>query len=251
MIPSRQGTRNRVAHRDYQSLLDRTRIPSHVAIIMDGNGRWATRRGLSRLEGHRRGAQVVESLMDAALELGIKVVSLYAFSTENWSRPREEIRGLWKLLELFFESNIEKLKKRGIRVRHTGSEKHLPADTLEVIRRAVRDTRRNKKIVLNFCLNYGGRQEIVDAVNAWAAKRGDSEKMTAEKMRRHLYSPDLPDVDLLIRTSGEYRLSNFLLWQLAYAELVFVKVLWPDFGARHLYRTIYEYQNRERRFGGL
>jgi len=240
-----------VAPKDYKSLLDPARIPAHVAIIMDGNGRWATRRGLSRMEGHRRGAEVVESLMDAAMDLGIRVVSLYAFSTENWSRPRAEVQGLWKLLGYFFESRIETLKKRGIQVRHTGSLAQLPASTQEVIARSIRETRRNRKIILNFCLNYGGRQELVDAVNSWAGRRGAKETMTVAKMGRFLYSPDLPDVDLLIRTSGEYRISNFLLWQIAYAELVFTKVLWPDFRPRHLYRTIYEYQTRERRFGGL
>jgi undecaprenyl diphosphate synthase len=251
MLRFREEPETPLAPKDYKSLLDPARIPAHVAIIMDGNGRWATRRGLSRMEGHRRGAEVVESLMDAAIGLGIKVVSLYAFSTENWSRPKDEVQGLWALLEYFFESNIEKLKKRGIQVRHSGSLAHLPASTREVIGRSLAETRRNSKMMLNFCVNYGGRQELVDAVNSWVECRGAREKMTAAKMRRHFYTPDLPDVDLLIRTSGEYRISNCLLWQIAYAELVFVKVLWPDFKPRHLYRTIYEYQTRKRRFGGL
>jgi len=237
--------------KDFKKLLKPDAIPRHIAIIMDGNGRWAERRNLPRLEGHRRGAEVVESLMDAALDLGIGVISLFAFSTENWSRPRSEVQGLWRIMEFFFKANIEKIKEKGIRLRHSGSLAHLPASTRAIIERAVKETSRNRRIVLNFCLNYGARQEIVDAVNRWMRTRREGEAMNAARMDKNLYTAGLPDVDLLIRTSGEYRISNFLLWQSAYAELVFTKVLWPDFRPRHLYETIYEYQKRERRFGGL
>jgi undecaprenyl diphosphate synthase len=237
--------------KEYARLIDRDRVPRHVAIIMDGNGRWAKKRSLPRVEGHRRGAQVIESLMDTAIGLGIGVVSLYAFSTENWSRPKDEIAGIWRLLEMFFEANIEKIKKKGVRLRHSGSMRHLPASTRRIIEDSVGQTRNNRIITLNFCLNYGGRQELLDAVNGWAASRKHGEKLSERSLERHLYTSGLPDVDLLIRTSGEHRISNFLLWQVAYAEMIFTRVLWPDFKPRHLYRMIYEYQQRDRRFGGL
>ncbi len=237
--------------KDYTSLIDRDRVPHHVAIIMDGNGRWAKKRSLPRVEGHRRGAQVIESLMDTAIDLGIGVVSLYAFSTENWSRPKDEIAGIWKLLEMFFEANIEKIKKKGVLLRHSGSMRHLPASTRRIIEDSIGQTRGNRAITLNFCLNYGGRQELLDAVNGWAASRRPGDKITERALERHLYTAGLPDVDLLIRTSGEHRISNFLLWQVAYAEMIFTRVLWPDFKPRHLYQMIYEYQQRDRRFGGL
>ncbi len=240
-----------MAMKDYKRLIDPKKIPDHVAIIMDGNGRWAKSRSLPRIEGHRMGSEVIEPLMDAALSLGIKVISLYAFSTENWARPRAEIQGLWNLMESFFTSKIEKIKERGIRIKHSGSLKDLPASSQRNVTNAIEETKHNKKIVLNFCLNYGGRQEIVHAVNRWLEKRRSSEKVTLKKLSAHLYTADLPDVDLLIRTSGEYRISNFLLWQSAYAEFIFLKVLWPDFKPYHLYKSVYEYQQRERRFGSI
>ncbi len=251
MPAASRAAREKVPMKDYLDLLDRKRMPAHVAIIMDGNGRWAEKRSLPRAEGHRKGAQAVERLMDAALSLGLKVVSLYAFSTENWSRPKIEIKALWRLLEEFFGTNLEKIKRKGIRIRHSGSLDHLPPATRAIIQRSVRETEGNRRIILNFCLNYGSRQEIIGAVNRWADGRKAGEKMTADKMVRFLDTAGLPDVDLLIRTSGESRVSNFLLWQIAYAELLFVKVLWPDFSPRHLYRAICEFQKRERRYGGL
>jgi undecaprenyl diphosphate synthase len=237
--------------KDYKSLIDMNKIPAHVAIIMDGNGRWAEKRSLPRTEGHRMGAEVIESLMDAALSLGIKVISLYAFSTENWSRPKREINTLWSLLEFFFESKKERIKEKGIRIFHSGVLSQLPLSTRRVIEESVQTTRRNKNIILNFCINYGSRQEIADAANRWSLIKKPNERLTPDKMNRYLYTFGLPDVDLMIRTSGEYRISNFLLWQAAYAELVFVKTLWPDFRPGHLYKTIYEFQKRQRRFGGL
>jgi undecaprenyl diphosphate synthase len=237
--------------KDYKALLDPGRIPAHVAVIMDGNGRWAKKKSLSRLEGHRRGAETVEPVVDAAARIGVKYISLFAFSTENWNRPRDEVAGLWKLLELFFKSKIESILQKGVKVVFSGSFQRLPASTGRIIDETIRRTRTNSKITLNFCINYGGRQEIVDGVNAWLKKGGPGEKLTEKKLGSLLYNPKLPDVDLMIRTSGEYRISNFMLWQLAYAELVFMNVLWPDFRASHLYRAVYEYQHRERRFGGL
>ncbi|MBN2077364.1 MAG: di-trans,poly-cis-decaprenylcistransferase [Spirochaetes bacterium] len=237
--------------KDYGRLIRKKDVPAHVAIIMDGNGRWAKKRSLPRSEGHRRGAEIIEPLMDAAIVLGIKAVSLYAFSTENWLRPPSEVTGLWRLLEYFFREKIDIINGKGIRVKHSGFREKLPASTRRTIQEAVEKTGRNRGLVLNFCVNYGGRQEIVHAVNEWAGKRGNGERLTPEKLEKHLFTSDLPPVDLLIRTAGEFRTSNFMVWQGAYAELVFMKVLWPDFRVRHLHRAIYEYQQRERRFGAL
>jgi len=236
----------------YKRKIDYTNIPKHVAIIMDGNGRWAKKRGLPRIEGHRRGAENIERCMDTAIELGINVVSLYAFSTENWSRPKEEINGLWNLLESFFEKKLNIIIEKGVQLRHSGSLKELPVNVQRIITEAVEKSKNNSTIILNLCLNYGGRHEIIHAVNEWIQKKPSHElSLTPEIFESYLYTKGLPDVDLLIRTSGEYRISNFLLWQIAYAELVFMKVLWPDFNEKHLYQAIYEYQHRERRFGGL
>lgn len=237
--------------KDYKRSIAPSPLPSHVAIIMDGNGRWAKRHSLPRSEGHRKGAEAIEPLMDAALDLGVRAVSLYAFSTENWARPRVEILNLWKLLNYFFEQKIDYLKSRGIRVMHSGLRKRLPSTTLRTIDRAVQETAKNRKIILNFCINYGGRQEIVHAVNRCLKERRSVSQITMGDIERRLFTSDLPPVDLLIRTGGEFRISNFLLWQIAYAELVFMDVLWPDFRPRHLYRAVYEFQQRERRFGGL
>ena len=237
--------------KDYRSLLKSKPVPSHVAIIMDGNGRWAKKKSLSRSEGHRMGAEIIEPLMDSAIDLGINAVSLYAFSTENWSRPAIEVRGLWSLLEDFFTKKIERIKSRGIRIRHSGSFSRLPASTKRIIEKSVADTEKNKKITLNFCINYGGRQEIIGAVNKWKKDAGRDAVLTEKKLERYLYTAGLPQVDLLIRTSGEFRISNFLLWQLAYTEMVFMDVLWPDFTPNHLHKAVYEYQQRDRRFGGL
>ena len=226
-------------------------VPEHVGIIMDGNGRWAKMRNLPRSEGHKYGADVIEPLMDAAIDLGIKAVSLYAFSVENWSRPVSEVRGLWNLLEYFFNTKLASIKEKNIRIKHSGSLRGLPPSTKKTILRAVDETAVNKKITLNFCVNYGSRQEIVRAVNDWAASLKKPEKLTEKKLEKFLYTSDLPQLDLLIRTSGEYRISNFLLWQAAYAELYFTDILWPDFRPEDLYESIVEFQKRDRRFGGI
>ena len=235
----------------YKDLIKPEPIPGHVGIIMDGNGRWAKKKGLSRKEGHRMGAEVIEPLMDCAIFLGIKKVSLYAFSVENWSRPVSEIKGLWDLLEVFFKNKIDIINKKNIKIEHSGSLKKLPPSTRKAIADSVEKTSSNNRIVLNFCINYGGRQEIIDSVNSWLALRKENEKITEKKLSSFLYSKNKPDLDLLIRTSGEYRISNFMLWQMAYAELLFTEVLWPDFGPENFYKAIWEFQNRERRYGGL
>jgi undecaprenyl diphosphate synthase len=237
--------------KDYKRLINKKRIPFHVAIIMDGNGRWAKKKSLPRSEGHKRGSEIIEPLMDAALDLGIKAVSLYAFSTENWARPRTEILGLWKLLDFFFNKKLDTIKARGIQIKHTGFLDRLPTGAAKTIANAVHETRANNALVLNFCLNYGGMQDIVSAVNGWLGNRRQNETLTLKQLEKRLLTRDLPPVDLMIRTGGEYRISNFLIWQIAYAELLFMDVLWPDFKPGHLYKAIYEYQQRERRFGGL
>jgi len=237
--------------KNYRELINTSDVPRHIAIIMDGNGRWAKKRSLPRSEGHKRGSEVVEPVVDAAMGIGVRAVSLFAFSTENWNRPLSEIRGLWDLLEYFFTINIEKIRSKGVRVMHSGSTAKLPASTRRVITDAIDSTQKNKKLILNICLNYGGRQEIVDSVNQWLENRKGNEKLTQKKLEKKLYTAAMPEVDLMIRTSGEYRISNFMLWQLAYSELVFTDVLWPDFRPAHLYRAVYQYQQRDRRFGGL
>lgn len=237
--------------KSYRDLIKKEPLPCHVGIIMDGNGRWAKERGLPRREGHKKGADVIEPLMDCAISLGIKKISLYAFSVENWSRPVSEIKGLWELLEVFFKNKIDIINDKNIKIEHSGSTKKLPPSTGKAISDSVKKTSSNKGIILNFCINYGGRQEIVDSVNSWLDSRKDNEKITEKKINSFLYSKSLQDIDLLIRTSGEYRISNFMLWQMAYAELLFTDVLWPDFGAEDFYKAIWEFQNRERRYGGL
>jgi undecaprenyl diphosphate synthase len=234
---------------NYKDSIDFKNIPQHIAVIMDGNGRWAQKRSLPRIEGHKVGAKVVEKLVDTSLDLNIKCISLYAFSSENWTRPKTEVMGLWSLLEDFFENKISMMIEKGIQINHSGRLNRLPGSTKKAIQTAIEKTKKNKKLILNFCLNYGGRQEIVDAANSFVEKnRG--KKITEKKLDNYFYNR-LPDVDLLIRTSGECRISNFLLWQAAYAEFVFIKTLWPDFKAAHLYKSIIEYQKRSRRFGGI
>jgi undecaprenyl diphosphate synthase len=226
-------------------------IPRHVGIIMDGNGRWAKQKNISRGEGHKAGAEAIEPLMDSVIALGIKAVSLYAFSVENWVRPINEIKGLWNLLEYFFENKLESIKNKKIQIRHSGSLSKLPPKTRKKIQEAVEATSMNKGLILNFCINYGGRQEIIRAFNEWLSKAKPNEKITEKKLEKFLYTFGMPELDLLIRTSGEYRISNFLLWQLAYTELVFTDVLWPDFKPDDLYKAIAKYQKRERRYGGI
>jgi undecaprenyl diphosphate synthase len=237
--------------KNYRELLQARPIPAHVAIIMDGNGRWAKNRSLQRIEGHRQGTEVIEPVMEEALDLGIRAVSLYAFSTENWSRPRPEILGLWNLLEDFFHRKLDRIMEKGIRLKHSGSLSRLPGKTRKIILNALERTSVNDSIILNLCLNYGGRQDIIQAVNSWLQKRKEGQKITEKRIERELSTADLPPVDLLIRTSGEYRISNFMLWQMAYTELYFTETLWPDFGPADLDEAVYVFQQRDRRFGGL
>src|SRR5215472_17424180 len=234
---------------------ERVEPPRHVAIIMDGNGRWAAERGLPRGEGHRRGVEALRRAVRAVGELGIEILTIYSFSAENWSRPATEIRDLMGLLRRFIRNDLAELHKNNVRVRIIGERQGLEPEIGRLLEEAEELTRNNDGLLLVVAFNYGGRQEIARAaqrvaalVSAGALHLGD---ITADVIGSHLDAPDLPDPDLLIRTSGEQRLSNFLLWQSAYSELVFVPTYWPDFDRSTLEKAIAEYRRRERRFGGL
>jgi undecaprenyl diphosphate synthase len=236
--------------------LDETRIPRHVAIVMDGNGRWAKRRGLRRTEGHAAGEEALFDTVEGALEIGLRWMTVYAFSTENWRRPLDEVRFLMQFNERLLTRRRDDLNERGVRVRFIGRRGgRVPGRLRRQIADAEELTRDNRRMTLTFAFNYGGRAELVDSVRAIArdARDGtlDPEKVDERAIARHLYAPDMPDPDLLVRTSGEYRISNFLLWQVAYSELYFTDVLWPDFRQEHLFEAIRDFQNRERRFGAV
>jgi undecaprenyl diphosphate synthase len=230
-------------------------VPRHVAIIMDGNGRWAAARGLPRGEGHRRGVEALRRTVRAAGELGISVLTIFSFSAENWSRPASEIRDLMGLLRRFIRHDLAELHQNNVRVRISGEREGLDPDIARLLTEAEELTRNNDGLTLVVAFNYGSRQEIARAVRHLvgevAAGRMNAGEITAEQISRHLDVSDLPDPDLIIRTSGEQRLSNFLLWQAAYSELVFVPTYWPDFDRAALEAAILEYHRRERRFGGL
>lgn len=226
----------------------------HVAIIMDGNGRWAERRGLPKVEGHRQGARQVTEVLKAAQEYGVEFLTLYAFSTENWKRPVAEVTALMGLLEEFIDDKLPELMKNGIRLRTIGRTEDLFPGARKKLLYAIEMTEKNDGGTLNLALNYGGRAEIVDAVNKMAAemteKGGRFPKVTEDSFRNYLYAPDIPDPDLLIRTSGELRLSNFLLWELSYSEMYVTDTLWPDFGKKEFGEALEAYGQRDRRFGG-
>ena len=230
-------------------------VPRHVAIIMDGNGRWAAARGLPRTEGHRRGVEALRATVRAAGEIGIKVLTIFSFSSENWSRPPSEIRDLMGLLRRFIRHDLAELHRNNVRVRVIGERKDLDPDIRRLLEEAEELTRSNEGLVVVVAFNYGARQEIARAAQRMAAEvasgRLPIEGVTAEALGTYLDAADIPDPDLIIRTSGEQRLSNFLLWQAAYSEFVFVPTYWPDFDRTTLEGAIAEYRRRERRFGGL
>ena len=229
--------------------------PRHVAIIMDGNGRWAAARGLPRVEGHRRGVEALRKTVRAASELGISVLTIFSFSSENWSRPQSEIRDLLALLRRFIRNDLADLHKSNVHVRVIGERDDLPTDIRALLEEAEDLTKHNEGLMLVVAFNYGARQEIARAARRLALEvlegRLSADDITPDLLARHLDQPDLPDPDVIIRTSGEQRLSNFLLWQAAYSELVFVPIYWPDFDRAALEGAIAEYRRRERRFGGL
>ncbi len=234
----------------YWEKIDEKNIPSHVAIIMDGNGRWAKKRRLSRIKGHKAGAKAIENALDSALHLGVKVVTVYAFSTENWVRPEYEVSVLMTLLFQFLKLQKKKLKDKDIKLSIIGDRSKLPDFINREIDKILEETKDNSRLVFNIALNYGGRDDIVNAVKN-IIKQGVKPSIIDEQFfAKYLYTAGLPDPDLLIRTSGEVRISNFLLWQIAYTELYFSDVLWPDFDTIDMLKAVIEYQKRERRFGG-
>ncbi len=236
--------------------LDPSRLPRHVAIIMDGNGRWARKRSLPRAAGHRAGVEPVRVTVETCARLGIEVLTLYAFSLENWKRPRTEVDMLWRLLRVYIRKELADLMRNGIRLCAIGRLDALPVAARRELLDAVETTRHNRRLLVNLAINYGGRAEVADAVNAilaGARARGTIDRLHVDErmIAAHLYTAGLPDPDLLIRTSGEMRISNFLLWQIAYSELYVTETLWPDFSRAELLRAILSYQARDRRFGGL
>ena len=223
----------------------------HVAIIMDGNGRWATKRGLSRSEGHRAGAENIKRVVDAARAMGIKYMTVYAFSTENWKRPAAEVAALMALIEKFTESMLEEMMKNNVRLRTIGRTGDMPEAARRKLLNAIEKTKNNTGFTLNVALSYGGRAEIVDAVNKLLRERSGSGDVTEAEFSGYLYAPDIPDPELLIRAGGEFRLSNFLLWESSYSEIYVTDTLWPDFDADTLQAALDFYAGRDRRFGNV
>jgi undecaprenyl diphosphate synthase len=240
----------------YLSDLDLSKLPQHVAIVMDGNGRWATLRGLARTEGHAAGEEALFDVLDGGLDIGLKWLTVFAFSTENWNRPPSEVRYLMGFNRRLLQRRRDELKERGARIRFAGRvDWRVPRSVLKEMREATELTRHNTKLTFTIAFNYGGQTEIVDAVKKLLEDhdRGTlkGERLTPESIASRLYFPDMPDVDLLIRTGGEMRISNFMLWRAAYSELWFTPVYWPDFNREHLYESIRDYQKRDRRFGRI
>ena len=236
-------------------LVSEEEIPVHVAVIMDGNGRWAKNRGWPRIAGHKAGMDTLREIISCADEIGIKVMTFFAFSTENWKRPSCEVKYLMKLPEEYLQKELNTLMEKNVVIKAIGDLSRLPRRTLKAVNDALHNTKDNTGLVINFALNYGGRAEIVDAVRQIsqkvAAGKLEPDDIDAQVLADHLYTGDIPDPDLLIRPSGELRISNFLLWQMAYTELWFTRILWPDFNREHFLRAIMDYQRRERRFGGI
>ena len=227
------------------------KIPAHIAIIMDGNGRWAAARGLPRLEGHRAGTENLRQIIRACVELGVKYLTLYAFSTENWGRPKEEVNGLLTILESVIDHELNELNAEGVRIVHVGRLEAMPKKIRQKVCQSMEKTRNNEKLVLNIAWTYGGRDEIVCALQEIVKAGIPAEKINEEVITQHLFTHGSPDPDLIIRTSGEMRVSNFLIWQSAYAEWYFTPTLWPDFNKEELKKAIDNYSHRKRRFGKL
>lgn len=233
------------------SIKRNTEIPQHVAIIMDGNRRWAEVRGLARLEGHRRGLENMRSVVSYLGDRQVKYVTIFAFSTENWSRPRDEVEGLLRLLEERIEQETQGFHRMGVKLRHLGSLDRLSPSVKRSIKKAVELTKNNTSLTLSFAFNYGGRSEILHAVRQLISEGIPTQDIDETLFNRYLYTTGLPDVDLLIRTGGELRISNFLIWQMAYSEYYFTDVLWPDFNGKEVDKALLAYSQRQRRFGRL
>ena len=229
-------------------------IPHHVAIIMDGNGRWAEKKGKIRLEGHRKGVENLERILEHCINRGVKYLTAYAFSTENWKRPEKEVNGLMELFSKFLDSKRKKLKKQGIKLLVTGSKEGISSKLLKKIEETEKFLENESKLIFNIAFNYGGRREIIDAVIGLINEReklGKTENVTEEEFIKHLYRPEIPDPELIIRTSGEFRISNFLLWEVAYSEFYVTDVYWPDFDEEEFDNAILSFNKRDRRYGGL
>ena len=232
--------------------IDLDRVPRHVAAVMDGNGRWATRRGLKRTDGHAAGEEALFDAVHGALELGIEWFTVYAFSTENWKRSADEVRYLMNFNESLLLRRSQELHDLGVRVRFIGRHNwRVPKRIIKRQHETTELTKDNRKLTFTIAFNYGGRAEIIDAVKAMVADGVEPDDITEKKLRKYFYDPEMPDVDLMVRTSGEFRLSNWLIWEIAYSELVFTETLWPDFRRQHLADAVAEFQRRERRFGGV
>jgi undecaprenyl diphosphate synthase len=231
--------------------IDLERLPSHIAVIMDGNGRWAKSRLLPRVAGHRQGIKSVREIVETSARIGLQVLTLYAFSVENWKRPKMEVDTLMHLLSEYVHKELHTLMENNIRFQIIGRWQELPEEVSKDLQWGLMETRNNTGLLFNIALNYGGRTEIVDSVRKILSEGHDPDSITEEMISNHLYTAGIPDPDLLIRTSGELRISNFLLWQIAYAEIWVTDVLWPDFRKQHLYQALIDYQKRERRYGGI
>jgi undecaprenyl diphosphate synthase len=232
--------------------IDTAHIPTHIAAVMDGNGRWAKQRGLKRTEGHAAGEEALFDAVEGALELGLAWFTVYAFSTENWKRPIDEVRFLMQFNEGILMRHRDQLNEWGVRIRFAGRRDwRVPRRVLKRIQESEALTARNRRMTFTIAFNYGGRAEIVDAVKAIVASGVGADKVDEKLIHKHLYEPAMPDPDVIVRTSGESRISNFLLWEAAYSELIFTEVLWPDFRREDLFEAVREYQRRERRFGGV
>ena len=232
--------------------IDFSRLPKHVAIIMDGNGRWAKKKNLPRIQGHRAGAKSIEEIIETCARLGIKFLTLYAFSKENWKRPKKEVDTLWKLLEDYLKKEGKVLIKNKLRLEFIGQKEEIPVRVIKELNRVIELTKQNDLMTVILALNYGGRSEIVDSVKKILKEKDfDVSSLDEKKFSQYLYTSLFPDPDLLIRTSGELRISNFLLWQIAYSEIWITEELWPDFRRRHMLEALVDYQKRERRFGDI
>jgi undecaprenyl diphosphate synthase len=224
-------------------------VPTHIAVIMDGNGRWARSRGLPRLAGHRAGTENLRRVIEACVEFGVKYLTIYAFSTENWDRPEDEVSGLMRIFEAVFDRELAELHRQGAQLRHIGRMEGISPSMQKKIREGIELTKENNRLVLNVAFNYGGRDEIVYAIQTMLSDGVSADEVTPELIDNYLFTAGTPDPDLVIRTSGEKRTSNFLIWQSAYAEWVFTETFWPDFGREELLNAIQEFSKRERRFG--
>ncbi len=234
-----------------ESLSKLEKIPNHVAIIMDGNGRWAQERGLPRVSGHRAGTENLREVIEAAVEFGIQYLTIFAFSTENWARPTDEIQGLMRIFRTMLNRELKNLDKNGVQLNHLGCLDRIDGDLKKEVLEAIELTKKNQTLILNIAFNYGGRDEILQAVKKLIAEGVSADELDEGKFEQYLYTADCPDPDLVIRTSGEFRISNFMIWQGAYSEWYFTPTYWPDFSREELHKALVVYNSRDRRYGGV